>query len=67
MANDWTGVQQLLTYKSQLTGLQVQNVTGGVSEVESTESSLDIKLLDRIKKAGRAAIGSYIKRPLLVI
>jgi len=37
-----------------------------VSEAKSREKSLEIKLLGRIKKAEMAAIGSYIKTPLLV-
>lgn len=67
LANDQTSVQQLLIYKLQLTRLKVQKVTVGVREAKNRESSLEITLLGIMKKAGKTAIGSYIKTPLLVL
>jgi hypothetical protein len=42
-------------------------VTVGVREAKSGDLSLEIMLLGIMKKAGRTAIGSYIKMPLLVL
>jgi hypothetical protein len=47
--------------------LKVQKVTVGVREAKNRESSLEITLLGIMKKAGKTAIGSYIKTPLLVL